>query len=169
MKYLIYSIAISASVLVSGCNYRTDGSEDSGAKIICVKAPIGLVTPDDVYESKLGQPIVVRCPPDMVPKVIVPNVSGTDGSGKPTTPGTPPTKPTTPGTPTTPETQNNNVELSEANPGGATAATKTPTGIEGSRAGYGDGAVAVQDGRTIRSDHASGLVKEIFGDVVTNR
>jgi hypothetical protein len=156
MIKVMFSIA-AVTAFVSGCNYRTDYSKDIAPTIICVKAPIGGVTPDDVYVSKMGQPVVVRCPPNMVPKVVIGG-----GPENPNTPGTP----VTPGKPKPDAPQPTEaVELSQSNPGGATAAMKTPTGIEGSRAGYGDGAVAVQDGRTLRSDAAKDLVAEIFGDV----
>jgi len=146
MLKIIGAIA-SVSVLISGCS----NSKDIAPTIICVRAPIGGVTPDDVYVSKFGQPAVVRCPPNMVPKVVV-----TGGS----------VKADQPRAPTTPETQNPNVELSQANPGGATAAMSSATGMQGSRAGHGDGAVAVEGGRTLRSDSADSLVGQVFGGFV---
>ena len=155
MLKIIGAIA-SVAVLISGCS----NSKDIAPTIICVIAPIGGVTPDDVYVSKFGQPVVVRCPPNMVPKVVV-----TGGSVK----ADPPRAPTSAGTPvnpTTPETQNPNVELSQANPGGATAAMSTATGMQGARAGHGDGAVAVEGGRTLRSDSAGDIVGQIFGEFV---
>lgn len=149
------------SVLISGCNYRTNNSNDKLPHIVCVRAPVGGVTPDDIYVSKMGQAVILRCPPNMVPKIVI----GVGGD----TPATPekPVAPENPkpDAPTSPDkVEFSHTDPAGATPSGATAAEVTSSSAEVSRAGYGQGAIAIQDGQTLKADIEAEMVSKMLKD-----
>jgi len=115
-----------------------------GQEILCVKAPVGYIVPDDVYISKLTGPVYVRCPKNTYPALVQTNKDGSKTiveNPRQDNPGPPSDKP----------------EYSTA--GGGFAGAGTPNEI--SVAGNGK-AMAIEDGVTTNSTQAKDLVRDVM-------
>jgi hypothetical protein len=80
---LVGSLSISACGTQSAIYLDSSGNILPTGKITCVEAPVGEVVSDDIYVSKFGKPVLLRCPPKMIAKIIPSDGGPTDPQPEP--------------------------------------------------------------------------------------
>jgi hypothetical protein len=139
---------VSIMALLSGCGGDAGRSHMYEDKIVCINVPDGMIISDDVYITKWGQPVLVRCPPNMAPKMLI------DNGGQSVTPHVPPITP--------PITKTSKAEVSKAGGGIAAAGTKNELSVAMSpTSGSSGGAIAIMDGVSTDSRDAKKIVDQI--------